>query len=192
MFSDYDFMLCHMPYKYFTVFYNEYRQTANKAFDNCSSDCQQSVTCFIAAVIPLKLSLQTSISFTVADDQPVTDVGSIRNIYRTSCAGANFTVKVLMEGSHMDYVIAAIATEDVRVVTDELHLFRTNCPGTISEDLIKMTSVYIDSGFFTQPVPNALGHVISKNSRIYKTAVKCFLQSPFTCEVTVTKKIIGK
>lgn len=92
----------------------------------------------------------------------------------------------------MDYVIAAIATEDVRVVAEELHLFRTNCPGTISEELINMTSVYIDSGFFTQPQPNVYGHVNSKNNRIYKTTVMCFLQSPFTCEVTVTKKLTGK
>lgn len=146
----------------------------------------------ISAHIPAQQSIETSISFTVRDVRPITSINNIRAIYRNpSCTGANYDIKVSMDQSRMDYVTARTMVQSSDYVVDELKQFRANCPDTLSAELLSVVSGYIESMFLTKTLPNVYGLVYSQTQNVFETIVKCHLQSPYICEISVSKQISG-
>lgn len=142
--------------------------------------------------MPTQQNIQTSISFTVRDVQPVIDINDIRNIYRDpSCAGANFKVNLEMEQTHMEYVSARVITQTADQVKDVLNNLRLSCPGTLSRQILSVIDGYIASGFLSTSLPNVYGLVFSQDRTVFDTVVKCHLQVPYICEVSVTKQLSG-
>lgn len=146
----------------------------------------------ISANIQTQQHLKTSISFTVVDASPVANVNDIRNIYRNqSCAGPSFTTKVQMEDSHMDFVTANCSTSDVNYIITKLNSFRTSCSGTISPELLSMADGYLQSEFLTHAPPDVYGLVYATRKAMYDILIKCYLQPPYTCQLTISKQLSG-
>lgn len=114
----------------------------------------------------------------------------IRAIYRTpSCTGSNFNVKVLREDTHMDFVQAVYTVSDPNQILPELMRFRSNCPGTLSAQLLTMIKSYLESHFLTETKPPVYGLIYSLKKKVYEVVIKCSLISPFVCDVNVSKNI---
>ncbi|XP_052806744.1 deoxyribonuclease-1-like [Mya arenaria] len=136
--------------------------------------------------------LRTSISFTVVDSHPVANVNDIRSIYHTpSCASSVFTTKLQMEASHMDFVTAHTTVSDDKYIMSNLMAFRSSCPGTISAELLSMTDGYLKSAFITHAPPDVYGLIYSVRKEIFDILIKCSLQPPYTCELTISKQLSG-
>jgi len=129
----------------------------------------------------------------VRDVKPVADVQNIQNIAQTkSCAGPNFDIAVSsLDHSQQDFVIAHAHFPTTDIVKQELSNFRSNCPGTISAELLVVAAGYFESAFLTNSIPNVYGLVYSLKQNLFEIDIKCNLQAPYVCEIMVTKHISG-
>ena len=90
----------------------------------------------------------------------------------------------------MDFVTATVTSLHENDVMSSLLAFKSNCNGTLSDNLMGLVNGYMESHYLGNNIPQVNGLVLS-NSHTYEIVVKCWLVSPNVCEVTVSYTVSG-
>ncbi|KAH3692406.1 deoxyribonuclease-1-like [Dreissena polymorpha] len=136
--------------------------------------------------------LVSSVSFTVTNSFSVSKDTDIQNVYHVpSCTTSPFVVKLLMDGTRMDHMDIVANLRDVDSIIPQLQNFSANCPRILTPETLSMVDGYVRSGMLTASLPDVYGLVYSPNVHVFETAIRCSLQLPYICSVTVSKQISG-
>ena len=149
------------------------------------------VSSSFAAHVGPQQHLETSTSFIVKDLSEVSSINAIRRIYRKpSCAPSQFTIKLQMEDTHMDFVTATVTDLNADGIMSELKAFYLNCNSVLSLNLLGMVDGYMESDYLSKSVPQVYG-LVKTHKHTYGLTIKCWLVSPNVCEAEVRYKISG-
>ncbi|XP_064598383.1 deoxyribonuclease-1-like [Liolophura sinensis] len=124
---------------------------------------------------------RSGISFVVSSDDPVTNNNDIRRIYRKR--NHWLSTHVFYDTSRMQHVTATMF--HVRDVLGKLLKFSKTYPRVLSDDLLALVDAYLATPQFTTNV--FINGLDIQATHHYDVTVTCRLQSPYTCEVKVTK-----
>lgn len=124
---------------------------------------------------------RSGISFVVSSDDPVTNINDIRRIYHERHDWLK--AQVFYDTSRMQHVTATMLY--ITDVMGKLLKFSKTYPRVLSNDLLALVDAYLVTPQFTTNV--FINGLDIRATDHYDVTVTCRLQSPYTCEVQVTK-----
>ncbi|XP_064644179.1 deoxyribonuclease-1-like [Lineus longissimus] len=131
----------------------------------------------------VQTNLQTYWSFKILEENYVTNVNNIRAIYRSPAA--SYTTMGLKDGTM--YYEAIARRSRISNVMNSLKEFQEAYPGVISDNMLSMVQAHFDSKAMQAEPPYVYG--LDEDPRLtFDVEVRCSLQDPLDCSVTVERR----